>query len=332
MKIAAVACFSNELAIASAFRDQLETFFDKSYLFSHNSYDKTEELFLNSERFAVTKVKDKVFRQAELVRNGLVKALEEGADWVVLLDFDEFLPFENRDQLEDFLTLHNEMDVIYWSWQNIFPHKLGHQNLFNEPFLTIADNPSFMKIIVSKRAYEKDPDFVVTHGSHALNSDQKIKLHNETLLKLIHIPIHGEEHFKQKIMQRVIMEGASGFFRDCIDTYISTGSLDEGQLQDYALNYWTETRSKNIPTVFEFKFPYIKSQYMDEKQSALESLFALTYDYVVNRKDSNSILIEQQIYAEQLAARAIIQSRSWKITKPLRALNRLLKKVKSLKI
>ncbi len=332
MKIAAVACFSNELAIASAFRDQLETFFDKSYLVSHNSYDKTEAIFAGSELFEVTVVKDIIFRQAELVRSEMVKAFAEGADWVVLLDFDEFLPFDDRSQFEKFLSLHSTKDVISWNWQNIFPEQLGHANLFSQPFLTIEGASSYTKVIISKSAYEKDPDLVVGHGSHSVNANRKMVLHNETDLKLIHIPFHGFEHLKQKMMQRAVLEGATGFFRDFLDVYVSTGTFDNEQIKDVALNYCSEVSSKNSPTIFGFKFPYIKSEYLYEKDSTIDSLFATVHTYILNRDNSEKTLIERELYLEQAAARAIIQSRSWKITRPLRAANSALKKFKSLKI
>jgi len=326
MKISAVACFSNELAIASAFRDQLETFFDKSFLVSHNSHDKTDDLFLDSEKFSVTSVNDLIFNQAELVRNEMIKAFKDGADWVIFLDFDEFLPFENRDQLEKFLSGHSLKDAISWNWQNIFPEMLGHPNLFKMPFLTIADVRSLTKIIVSKKAFEKDPDLAVSHGSHHLISNQKLDLHKENYFRLLHIPIHGVYHLKQKILRRIIVEGAQGFFKDCMDSYISRGSFDVNLLRAEALNYAQERKSKDDPSIFEFSFPYVKSQYQYEKESTIDSLFGATYTYILNREDSERTLVEREIYINELTSRAILQSRSWKITKPLRDLNGILKR------
>ena len=332
MKIAAVACFSNELAIASAFRDQLETFFDKSYLISHNSYDKTEEIFLNLERFSVTKVRDKVFRQAELVRDGMVKAFSEGADWVVFLDFDEFLPFDNRILFEKFLIGHSTKDVIFWNWVNIFPEKLGSTDLFAQPFVTLNNAQTLTKIIVAKSAYQKDPNLLLTHGSHSLISNQKIEEYREKNFKLIHIPIHGLEHFKQKVMQREVTEGDSAFFREFMETYIAKGSFNLDLLREVALNYCGDRNFRSKQIIFDFNFPYVKSKYLAEKESAIDSLFAIIYNMLSTHGDTHTNRIEREVYLEELSAKEIIESRSWKITRPLRAANSALKKFKSLKI
>ena len=331
MKIAAVACFANELAIAGAFRDQLETFFDNSFLVAHRSSDKTAELFQGSDKFSVTKVEDVLFRQSDFSRDQMVKAFAAGADWVIFLDFDEFLPFESRIDLENFLSKHGDKDVISWAWQCIYPETLGHPDIFKRKFVTIPDAPSYRKIIISKSAYEKDPSIGLTHGAHEHISYVKLDKHLENDLKLIHIPIHGLDHYKQKSINRVLFEADSDFFRESVDMYFSAGFIDEEMLKEEALNYGVEPKVKAGQIDFAFIFPYVKSQYLNEKASTIDSLFAAIYQIILKREDTKDILKEREAYLDHLTVKAMMQSRSWKITKPMRDLNGLIKKIRSLK-
>jgi len=331
MKIAAVACFSNELALAGAFRDQLETFFDKSYLVSHNTYDKTADLFLDSNKFAVNVVKDPIFRQAELVSVEMVRAFEEGADWVIFLDFDEFLPLSGRGELEVFLNEHEEKDVVSWRWQTIYPETLGHPEIFKRKFFTIPDAAIDRKVIISKRAYEKDPNLLVSHGSHEQISNKKMDVHFEEKFKLIHLIIHGLDHFKQKILIRQISSYGPGFFDDRIEEYISSGSISEEVLRNYALTSGIKDFPDYEASIFDFDFPYITSQYVNEKESAIDSLFGAIYLNLLTKDVITNNNSNTEEYMGQLTAKAMMQSRSWKITRPLRAINRLVKAIKSLK-
>lgn len=331
MKIAAVACFSNERAIAGAFRDQLETFFDKSYLVAHNSYDKTEKLFLDVEKYSVTKAIHVDFRQAEYALSEMKKAFAEGADWVVFLDFDEFLPFIGRRELEDFLDRHREEDVISWNWQNILPETWGDADLFKKSFLTIYDIPSLSKTIISKSAFEKDPDLLISHGAHNILSSRKLKHFHEVGHKLIHIPIHGLDHFKQKIIIRKIHIDFAPFITSLLERYLIEGTFDDDQLRELALNYSSTEISKAKAEKFVFDFPYVKSKYLFEKDSAIDALIDVIHTYILEKEQFIISRMDREIYNDKLISKAIMQTRSWKITRPLRAANSYLQKIKSLK-
>jgi hypothetical protein len=113
--------------------------------------------------------------------------------------------------------------------------------------------------------------------------------------------------------------------------YFSAGFIDEEMLKEEALNYGVEPKVKAGQIDFAFIFPYVKSQYLNEKASTIDSLFAAIYQIILKREDTKDILKEREAYLDHLTVKAMMQSRSWKITKPMRDLNGLIKKIRSLK-
>jgi hypothetical protein len=263
--------FSNEYPIASAFIDQLEEFFDVSHLISHNSVDKTETL-VSRRGLQFSRSNLPGYPQSALMTELLHKAFKSGADLVVPLDFDEFLPFENRKTFENYLKECGEIDVLEFKWRNIFPRNLGDPDMFSKKFCFGHEKSSFGKAFVFKRAFEKNTDIKLSQGNHSLISQNivtRISTH-----QLLHLPIHSGEHFAQKIIvgAAVIKEGNLGNEGVHWTNYSRKPIYSESELQLLAFDYGEAICESHEIEQSDFLFPYVKSTYFDAAKSALDSI------------------------------------------------------------
>jgi hypothetical protein len=94
--------------------------FDKIHVIDHNSdFDLG---VLNSDRVTVYRANIATYFQEEFINVLLEKVLkEEVADWIFILDVDEFLPFFSRTEFNTFLESYSSRKVIELSWRNGLP-------------------------------------------------------------------------------------------------------------------------------------------------------------------------------------------------------------------
>lgn len=263
--------FSNEYPIASAFIDQLEEFFDVSHLISHNSFDKTEAL-VNRRGLQFSQSNLPGYSQSALMTELLLIAFKSGADLVVPLDFDEFLPFENRKTFENYLKECGDIDVLEFKWRNIFPRNLGNPEMFSNKFYYGHEKSSFGKTLVFKRAFEKNADIELSQGNHFLISQNIVK--EISTHQLLHLPIHSGEHFAQKIIvgAAVVKEGNLGNEGVHWANYSRKPIYPESELQLLAFDYGEAICESHEIQQSEFLFPYVKSTYLEAAKSALDSI------------------------------------------------------------
>jgi hypothetical protein len=202
----------------------------------------------------------------------LHEAFESGADVVVPLDFDEFLPFANRSLFENHLIKYRNIDVLEFSWRNIIPRNLGDPDMFSKKFDYGHEKSSFSKVVVFKSVFEKNIAVNLSQGSHALLAKDIVK--ELSSHQLFHIPIHSGEHFAQKIIvgAAVIKEG------NLVDegihwtNYSRTPTYSESKLQLLAFDYGEKICESHKFQELEFHFPYIKSVYSNPAKPALDSI------------------------------------------------------------
>ena len=263
--------FSNEYPIASAFIDQLEEFFDVSHLISHNSVDKTETL-ISRRGLQFSRSNLPGYPQSALMTELLHRAFKSGADLVVPLDFDEFLPFENRKTFESYLKERGDIDVLEFKWRNIFPRNLGDPDMFSNNFYFGHEKSSFGKTFVFKRALEKNASIKLSQGNHSLISQDIVK--EISTHQLLHLPIHSSEHFAQKIIvgAAAIKEGNLGNEGAHWTNYSQKPIYLESELQLLAFDYGEEICQSHEIQQSDFLFPYVKNTYLEAASSALDSI------------------------------------------------------------
>jgi hypothetical protein len=263
--------FSNEYPIVSAFIDQLEEFFDVNHLISHNSVDKTE-ILVSRRGLQFSRSNLPGYPQSELMTELLHEAFKSGADVVVPLDFDEFLPFENRKIFESYLKECGDIDVLEFKWRNIFPKNLGAPDMFFNKFYFGHEKSSFGKTFVFKRAFERNVEIKLSQGNHSLISPNIVK--EISTHQLLHLPIHSTEHFAQKIIvgAAAIKEGNLGNEGVHWTNYLQKPFCSQSELQVLAFDYGESTCESHEIQQLDFLFPYVKSTYLEAAKSALDSI------------------------------------------------------------
>lgn len=222
-RIAVVAMVKNEADIIRAFSQHILALFDDIVIVDHGSEDGTAEflgalaqtnhrvelLHLTEPSYIQSVTMTHVVRDRPQLRN---------ADWVFLLDADEFLPFANRQSFEAALFEVSNCPVLTMQWQNLIPKtyweneaKIADDNQF-----LIAPNLSpFQKIAFQPGRIPID-NIVVAQGNHSL-------LHTQNGLEfpsfasrfpLLHLPVRSVDQLLLKLNQGVLSYQKMGNARD----------------------------------------------------------------------------------------------------------------------
>ncbi len=285
--------FANELPISDAFLDQVDEFADSSFFVAHNSNDGTLEQIrsrANSKIYDVKIQTESGYSQSRIMTSLMQQAFRNGADVVIPLDFDEFIPFDSRDALIDFLSIKN-IDVLYWYWRNVWPSEFGNTEMFRQNFFYSHKKSNFTKSIIFKSAFMKDPEVRLSQGSHQVMSDLDLIQNWNNNHQLIHIPIHGYFHYTQKILTGAarVYSANLGPFGGHWDLHAQRiDSLDSNRMRKLGRCYpEVNCGSLHITNQLDFKFPYIKSDYTREAESAYDSILGnigLISKYIEDRK------------------------------------------------
>jgi hypothetical protein len=273
--------FANEAAIAPCFLDQAKEFSDVLLLTAHNSFDRTQEVVetrMKSSSIVLETNSDSRHVQSEIMTRQMRRAFADfGADVVIPLDFDEFMPFEKRSELELFLSsLH--CDVLEWNWQNLVPKALGNPRFFSSGFFSLHRRGRFRKVIVMRSAYLQDQSLGLFQGSHHVVTHQTLRTYVESKLQLFHIPIHGALHYKQKIILGAArvwhsdLGDIGGHWTSQAKTLLSGSEIDLESLSGCYpdLKCFDFHKKRDL----DFSFPYVNSVYVGEEDSAKRALLS----------------------------------------------------------
>lgn len=239
MRLARISMIGNELSLAGLIMKQNNRLFDQSYLTFHNSFDGTRELFEKEPNTQVKVTNLAGYPQSTLTNGLLEQAFIEGADVCIPLDADEFLPFTDRKQLENFLEPYiANFDYLEISWRNCAPLEYPISgNLDNLKYAHPYSN--IHKVFVFKSAFEKSQKLELSQGSHLISSNVELKGIHSMETYLIHVPFRSQLHYAQKMLQ-----GAAVMFdeneHDLSDQWIDGAKrpfLSQGDLIRVALDY-----------------------------------------------------------------------------------------------
>ena len=239
MRISRISMIGNELSFAGLIRNQNFRLFDQNYLTFHNSFDGTREQFEQEPNTQITISNSSGYPQATLTSGLLRKAFIDGADVCIPLDADEFLPFNDRKQLENFLEPYiGNYDYLKISWRNCAPAEFPISgNLDNLKYA--HPNSNIHKVFVFKSAFEKDQKLGLSQGNHLISSNVELKGIHPKETYLIHIPFRSQLHYAQKMLQ-----GAAVMFdeneHDLSDQWIDGAKqpfLSQEDLIGIALDY-----------------------------------------------------------------------------------------------
>ena len=314
LRLASFSIIKNESAILNPFLDQLETFFDVSFILDHGSVDGSAGLVRarGGKRFHLFDLNTAGYPQSEVATFFAHRIFSEvDPDFVFFLDCDEFLPFADRRALESWLQKHRKYDVLRLPWLNVCPANLGGDNIFASSFLRGPDQLEYTKIILCKTVRDLAPNFVVSQGNHQLiTGGLAVKTWNVDDAYLIHIPVQSRVQLALKAVNgnRALKDDkknlAKGLGRHWIvmATELATYAHSEQAIHHFALTYNqhgqlrapTSQFDADQPPIYpklEFEFPYIKSAYEEKSINLAAQIADFSKQGPYSRVDSAQIVV-----------------------------------------
>ena len=298
MKTACFVMMRNESPILGPFLDQIDALFDTCVILNHGSTDDSVEKVQSrntTDRYSIYHLKASGYPQSEVATYFAREILSNSdCDFLFFLDCDEFLPFTDRTEFEEFLSRNSAADVLRLPWLNVCPEDLGSVDIFSNAF-SRCESPSgeFYKVILNKTILDESPDFIVHQGYHDVMSvnGEQIKRVDINDSYCIHIPIQSRVQFGFKLVHghnRLVLERTNirknqGSHWVDLARQFSAGSLDNLTLRKLALNYpYTEAPDQTNTKELKFDFRYVKNSYQETSEyicSQTAGLLDLSIDH-----------------------------------------------------
>jgi hypothetical protein len=197
----------NDSDIIFPFLAQANALFDKLMIVDVQSTDFTGEairkLAANNAKIELYSI-DRQEKYQSAIMNRLARAaFRQGADWVFLIDTDEFINIESREALEQYLAAFPD-DVMYLPWINLVPSQYGDFASFDvsQTFYWTGRTSPFKKAALSSLFMANNPDFYIQEGNHNVCRDFASAPPEVTRvgLPLLHLPIRSLDRFKYKML------------------------------------------------------------------------------------------------------------------------------------
>jgi len=324
-KIYAATMIRNDSDIVLPFLAQAQELFDKLLIVDVQSTDGTTKAIAS---FAASNTKIHLYsidtqeKYQSAIMNHLARvAFNDGADWVFLLDADEFINVDSRDELEHHLKSFPH-DVMYLPWINLVPTHFGTFTSFDagQAFFWRGRTSKFNKIALSSLFVANNPDFYVHEGNHSVARDFTSNPFEITRggLPLLHVSVRSLDRFKYKIgtARRTLLskhnrkpgEGshvlAIGKLLD--DTY----SFGDRELNAIAANYGDDDYERGVDPKDEGWPTIILPQYVFKAVDGAGPNVGLTDTLLKDKK----IKWAQADFAKASVVGAVIEGDAIKIT------------------
>ncbi|MCB2202850.1 glycosyltransferase family 2 protein [bacterium] len=190
------------------FLEHIDSLFDQVYIVDHHSIDGTTDLIKEAIKqrpsWKYYRVDVIAHLQQKVTNRLITKAFQEGADFVFVLDADEFIYIQNRASLEDILEKIEGSDCVgLLSWINCIPEDHTSTAEIDER-TQLLKSPSiskFHKVIIPRSCFIKDNGIYNSTGSHSSYWSNGKKIPGASLGNIIHIPIRSE---RQAIRKAII--------------------------------------------------------------------------------------------------------------------------------
>jgi Methyltransferase domain/Glycosyl transferase family 2 len=250
LKIHAITMIRNEADIILPFLNQAAALFDKLVIVDVQSTDGTLETirsfceFWPSIDLYSSDAQEKY--QAVMMNTLAAKAFSHGADWVFLLDGDEFINVNGKEEFQNYLRAF-PYDVMAMPWVNLVPSRYGRFDSFDisQDFYWSGRVSSFRKIAISHLYAATNPTFYIHEGNHHVSRELNEGLEDENLgLTLLHLPVRSAERLKYRISnaQRLTLSKhnrlkGEGIHPEKILKLIRDGLASDAGLNAIAANY-----------------------------------------------------------------------------------------------
>ena len=222
-RLAAVAMVRNEADILRSFASHLLALFDDIVIVDHRSDDGSEaflaDLARRNRRVEVLTLEEPSYIQSVTMTHVVRDRPQiRTADWVFLLDADEFLPFATRADFERALASFAGCPAISMRWRNLIPETYweGEADLSSGTSVLVPPAPSpFRKIAFQPSRVALDRT-VVAQGNHALVetlNGVEVPVFDADF-PLLHVPVRSVEQILLKLSQGVAAYRRIGRRRD----------------------------------------------------------------------------------------------------------------------
>ena len=178
MKIAIVCTIKNEADLIDDFLAHHLATSDCLYVTDHLSDDGTYEIVRSrarsNPRLRVFEYNYRQFFQSAVMTAMARRAARDGADWIIPLDADEFLPYSDKNELLEIL-LAPEWPLVQFFWQNLVPQQLletADRPDWSKPFLTLGRQQEDRKVAIA-RGLALRRNFTIDHCSHGISLGRK---------------------------------------------------------------------------------------------------------------------------------------------------------------
>ena len=252
MRIAVGVKIRNEKDIVEPFLRHLDSLFDIVYIFDHKSKDGTGEILKEavSKRtnweYIYVNVNGHFHKQ---VSNAIMKkAFADGADFLFMLDADEFVDVRSRSELEMLMNQLNEANMPgTMSWKNCIPVSFDSRKFTQDTEIWVpSDRSSYRKVVVSKKVYEKNRGMYISQGNHWLYHHGK-KVNSVDIGTILHVPIRSRDQAEKKVLIKCISyiaiknrSAVHGFHNFRMLEKIAQNDLDVNTLRGFSFLYEKE--------------------------------------------------------------------------------------------
>ncbi|MEM9043699.1 MAG: class I SAM-dependent methyltransferase [Pseudomonadota bacterium] len=258
-RLAVVAMARDEEARAHEIMRHFTALFDAVVVIDHLSQDATGEIIAGydgSNGCDVTLVRSEEagYLQSEYMSQTCSVLIDaELFDWIFFVDFDEFLPFMNRSELNQTLVHVADEDVINFSWINCLPDDLSATRFCGSTATISAQFSEYEKVAVNARRL-KGRKIKIEQGNHTVLLDDAEKaVSGQRAAGLYHFPVSDPEKLAQKLERGVRAyedlasrdESQGRHWRELQDN-LDRLKNDHAFLQKVTLNYGDE-----LPDVME---------------------------------------------------------------------------------
>lgn len=211
----AISMLRDEIGILPEFAGHVLSLFDKWICIDHNSTDGTYEylsgLASSNENISLLSYRSPGYFQSELMTHVVHQHKWcLGADWVFMLDADEFLPFESQNSFKQAMDSHSSHAIIRMYWKNLVPETFDRNGIAGKRFYVPKGTAQHSKVAFQPRLIPVC-DYRVAQGNHDLVvGSVPAALLAVGAFDLYHIPLRTFHQLRQKLNDGIASYNAMG--------------------------------------------------------------------------------------------------------------------------
>lgn len=265
MRIVGIAMVKNEADIIEAFVRHNLQFLDSLWIINHDSFDGTENILakLQAEGLPLTVLLETElgFLQAEKTTGLCRKAFKEtSADFIFVLDADEFIRVDTRPKLETILAgLPPGMPALIPT-QTYVPTTSDIAQSASPPIRItrrLASEAMVVHKVIIPSSVMENPENIIIPGNHSIFSPEKPLNHAKLTreVALAHYPVRSADQLITKILigwlAYIVMDRhqftLANHWRVLYRQFMARPHLTGEELQNIAMSYYSDNPG-NVPS------------------------------------------------------------------------------------